>query len=97
LVTKISRGKKNKKTGNFGKTLANFRHISGIYTGKTKNSPFFCLKNFQEKKTLENLAKHWKILDRSMKIVVFTLRKKQFPLLFFVTKIFRKKNTENFG
>jgi hypothetical protein len=72
------------KTGKFGKTLANFRHISGMYTGKTKNSPFFCLKIFLEKKTLENLAKHWKILDR---LVEFTLKNRNFLPFFFVTKI----------
>jgi len=48
------------KTGKFGKTLANFRHISGMYTGKTKNSPFFSHKNFREKK---NIGKFGKTLE----------------------------------
>ncbi len=49
-----------KKTGKFGKTLANFRHMNGIYTGnKIKFPIFFCHKIFfQEKKSLENLAKN---------------------------------------
>lgn len=78
----------NKNIQKFGKTLENFRKISGIYTYKQKFPHFFFVTKISRKeKTLKILAKHWKILE---KLVEFTLEKKN-PHIFFVSKLVGEK------
>ncbi len=79
------------KTGKFGKTLANFRHISGMYTGKTKKFPIFFSQKFPGKK------KHWKIWKNTGKFQTHQwnlhLKAKISPPFFFCHKDFwEKKN-----
>jgi hypothetical protein len=48
---------KKKKTGKFGKTLANSKHISGIYTGKKIINPHFFVRKIARKKKIQKFGK----------------------------------------
>jgi hypothetical protein len=69
LCHKNFQGKK--KTGKFGKTLANSRHISGIHTGKQNKIPhFFVTKISGEKKNIGKTLENFRQISR-----IYTFKK----------------------